>query len=133
MNSQEQEADYLYDTVPEEVSESQVGFDEQKAREGARLLIEAIGRDPDEGVVSDTWSRRMPAMLETLTEGRRPEAKPAMRTFDAETDGLVVKTEIPLCSMCVHHPLPFHGVAHVGYRPGETMVGLSKLVRYVRW
>jgi len=109
------------------------GFDEEKAREGARLLLEAVGRNPDEAGIYDTWQRRMPEMLETLTEGRRHEAKPVMRTFDAETDSLVVKTGIPLYSMCEHHVLPFHGTAHVAYRPGEEMVGISKLVRYVRW
>jgi GTP cyclohydrolase I len=56
-----------------------------------------------------------------------------MRTFEAETDEAVIKTGIPLYSVCEHHLLPFHGVAHVAYRPGERMVGLSKLARYVRW
>ncbi|MDS0295750.1 GTP cyclohydrolase I [Halogeometricum luteum] len=109
------------------------GFDHEKAREGARLLLEAVGRDPDARGVSDTWTRRVPAMFETLTEGRREAAKPTMRTFEAETDGLVIKTGIPLYSMCEHHLLPFYGVAHVAYKPEASMVGLSKLVRYVRW
>lgn len=109
------------------------GFDKEKAREGARLLLEAVGRNPDKAGIYDTWQRRMPEMLETLTEGRRHEEKPVMRTFESETDSLVLKTGIPLYSMCEHHILPFHGVAHVAYRPGEEMVGISKLVRYVRW
>jgi GTP cyclohydrolase I len=31
----------------------------------------------------------------------------------------------------MHHLLPFHGVAHVGYLPGECIVGISKLARVV--
>ena len=129
MDSREQEPAQQHDTATQPTD----GFDEEKARRGARLLLEAAGRDPDSAGLSDTWSRRVPEMFETLTEGSRPESGPVMRTFDAETDGLIVKTGIPLHSMCEHHMLPFQGVAHVAYRPGEEMVGLSKLIRYVRW
>ncbi|QIO24650.1 GTP cyclohydrolase I FolE [Haloarcula sp. JP-L23] len=132
MDSQEQQAEFQYDTGGETTG-PMAGFDEQKAREGARLLLEAVGRNPDEAGIYDTWNRRVPEMLETLTEGARHEEKPVMRTFEAETDSLVVKTGIPLHSMCEHHMLPFDGVAHVAYRPDEEMVGLSKLIRYVRW
>jgi GTP cyclohydrolase I len=33
--------------------------------------------------------------------------------------------------ICQHHMLPFKGVAHVGYLPGERILGLSKLARVV--
>lgn len=132
MDSQDREREQGYETGPDRPGPS-TEFDAAKAREGARLLLEAVGRNPNETGLYDTWDRRVPAMLETLTAGRRPTEKPVMRTFPAETDGLIVKTGIPLYSMCEHHLLPFHGVAHVAYLPGEEMVGLSKLVRYVRW
>src|SRR4029079_338543 len=38
---------------------------------------------------------------------------------------------IPVRSVCEHHMLPFLGVAHVGYLPGERILGLSKLARVV--
>lgn len=133
MGPQNQQLDHEYDDGSDVSPVGTTEFNEEKAREGARLLLEAVGRDPDERSVSDTWMRRVPSMLETLTEGRRPEEKPTMRTFETETDGLVVKAGIPLYSLCEHHLLPFYGVAHVAYRPGESMVGLSKLARYVRW
>jgi GTP cyclohydrolase I len=75
----------------------------------------------------------VPNAFETLSEGRREETKPAMRTFPAEDGGFVVKTGIPVYSLCEHHLLPYHGVAHVGYESDGEVVGLSKLPRYVRW
>ncbi|HET6288071.1 MAG TPA: GTP cyclohydrolase I FolE, partial [Amycolatopsis sp.] len=60
------------------------------------------------------------------------------RSFDLTTfpndenyDELVLARGIPVRSVCEHHLLPFVGVAHVGYLPGERILGLSKLARIV--
>jgi GTP cyclohydrolase I len=50
---------------------------------------------------------------------------------DGGYDQLVVARDIPFHSLCEHHLLPFVGVAHVAYLPGERIVGLSKLARVV--
>jgi GTP cyclohydrolase I len=50
---------------------------------------------------------------------------------DEGYDELIVARDIPFHSLCEHHLLPFHGVAHVGYLPGEQIVGLSKLGRVI--
>jgi GTP cyclohydrolase I len=52
---------------------------------------------------------------------------------EEEYDELVVVRDIPFQSLCMHHLLPFHGVAHVGYLPAERIVGLSKLARVVEF
>ena len=44
---------------------------------------------------------------------------------------MVVAREIPFNSLCMHHMLPFAGVAHVAYIPDDHIVGLSKLARVV--
>jgi GTP cyclohydrolase I len=56
-----------------------------------------------------------------------------MTTFpnDEGYDELVIVREIPFQSLCMHHMLPFHGVAHVAYLPDEHILGLSKLARVV--
>ena len=57
----------------------------------------------------------------------------SLTTFpnDEEYDELVLARDIPFVSVCEHHLLPFSGVAHVGYVPGERILGLSKLARVV--
>jgi GTP cyclohydrolase I len=108
-------------------------IDYEKAQQGVRLLLESIGEDPDEKPLDETWARRVPETLETLSSGYREEEKPTMRTFESENEELVVKTGIPLYSLCEHHLLPYSGTIHVAYRPDGEVVGLSKLTRYVRW
>jgi GTP cyclohydrolase I len=124
--------------VPSAVEEQLVrqedhAIDWEKTQEGTRLLLEAIGEDPERNALLETWQRRVPDALATLSEDRRETAKPTMRTFETDADELVVKTGISVYSLCEHHLLPYHGVAHVAYRPNDQVIGLSKLTRYVRW
>ena len=44
----------------------------------------------------------------------------------------MLATGIPVQSLCEHHLLPFTGVAHIGYLPGDRILGLSKLARVRR-
>ena len=44
---------------------------------------------------------------------------------------MIVVRDIRFYSLCEHHIIPFFGVAHVGYIPGQRLVGLSKIARVV--
>jgi GTP cyclohydrolase I len=98
------------------------------AERAARELLVALGCDLDPEGVRDT-PRRMAAALAELLRPRPFRAT----TFpnDEGYDELVVARDISFHSLCEHHLLPFHGVAHVGYLPGARIVGLSKLARVV--
>jgi GTP cyclohydrolase I len=121
------------ETSTEEATGESSSVDTEKIQQATKLILEAVGEEPNEGALEDTWQRRVPAVFETLTEGSRDEAKPTLRTFEATNDELVIKTGVPVYSLCEHHLLPYYGVAHVAYRPNDEVVGLSKLPRYVRW
>ncbi len=91
-------------------------------------LLVALGQDPHDHPTADTPRRVAAAYAELLTP--RPFN---VTTFpnDEDYDELVLARDIPFHSLCQHHLLPFKGVAHVGYLPGERIVGLSKLARVV--
>lgn len=91
-------------------------------------LLQALGVDAEDENLRETPRRVAAAYAEMLT----PEPFDAT-TFanDGGYDELVVLTDISFTSLCEHHLLPFVGVAHVGYLPGDRIVGLSKLPRLV--
>ena len=91
-------------------------------------LLRALGRDPDSAHLADTPRRVANAYAEMLTPREF-----ALTTFpnDEGYDELVLAKDIPVQSLCEHHLLPFQGVAHVGYLPGDRILGLSKLARVV--
>lgn len=114
-------------------TETETTIDWSKAQQGARLLLEAFGENPDRNGLKETWERRVPSAIETLSEGYQREEKPTMRAFENGGDNFVMKTGIPIHSLCEHHLLPYSGMAHLAYRPNGKVVGLSKLIRYVQW
>lgn len=101
--------------------------DPERVEAAARDLLAALGADLGDPGLAATPRRVAAAFTELLTP--RPFES---TTFPNEGyDELVVATAIPFHSLCEHHLLSFHGVAHVAYLPDERIVGLSKLARVV--
>ena len=96
------------------------------AEAAVTALLRALGRDPASPHLAETPRRVARSYVELLT-GRQFD----LTTFpnDEGYDELVIARDIPLQSLCEHHLLPFSGVAHIGYLPGERILGLSKLAR----
>jgi GTP cyclohydrolase I len=107
---------------------SSAGVDRERAESAVAELLDALGVDRDAEALRDTPRR----VASTFAELLRAEPFRAT-TFpnDGGYDELVVVSEIAFSSLCEHHLLPFGGIAHVGYLPGERIVGLSKLPRLV--
>ena len=102
--------------------------DLEAAEQAARDLLAALGADLDDEGLADTPRRGAAAYAELLTP---LPFTPTTFPNDEGYDELVVARSIPFSSLCRHHLLPFSGVAHVGYLPGERIIGLSKLARVV--
>lgn len=98
------------------------------AENAVRALLTALGKDPTSPHLVDTPGRVARSYAELITPREFH-----LTTFpnDEGYDELVLARSIPVRSLCEHHMLPFHGVAHVGYLPGERILGLSKLARVV--
>lgn len=114
--------------VPLHIVAGRAAIDLAAAQRAVADLLTALGRDPRSTHLADTPRRVADAYAEMLTP----------REFDLTTfpndegyDELVLARGIPVQSLCEHHLLPFQGVAHVGYLPGERILGLSKLARVV--
>jgi GTP cyclohydrolase IA len=104
-------------------------FDTAAIRRAVREIIQAVGEDPTREGLRDT-PRRVADMYAEVFSGLQQDPADVLRVgFEEGHQELVIVKDIPFYSMCEHHFLPFHGVAHVGYIPNGRVVGLSKLAR----
>ncbi|MFL6072250.1 MAG: GTP cyclohydrolase I FolE [Mycobacteriales bacterium] len=110
------------------VHQPEHSVDLQAAERAAGDLLRALGVELDSESLRGTPARMARAYSDLFTP--RPFD---LTTFPNEEgyDELVLARGIPLRSVCEHHLLPFVGVAHVGYLPGDRILGLSKLARVV--
>lgn len=107
--------------------------DRERVAAAVRELLRAIGSDPDSAELASTPFRVADAYAEFFAGvGQDPAAllSDAVPVGD-DTGELVLLRDIELRSMCEHHLLPFRGRAHVAYRPGSRVVGLSAIPRVV--
>ncbi|MBY8878734.1 GTP cyclohydrolase I FolE [Actinacidiphila acidipaludis] len=96
------------------------------AERAAAAFLDALGISTESENLRGTPGRMARAYAEMFSP----------RPFDLTTfpndegyDELVLARGIPLRSVCEHHLLPFTGTAHIGYLPGQRILGLSKLAR----
>jgi GTP cyclohydrolase I len=107
-------------------------MDRDGVRRAVEEIIAAIGEDPTrEGLVNTPT--RIADMYAEIFSGLSQDPKDilAVAFEEEEHEEMVVLRDIPFYSMCEHHFLPFHGLAHVGYIPRRRLVGISKLARVV--
>ncbi|GAA2307910.1 GTP cyclohydrolase 1 [Streptomyces caniferus] len=106
------------------------GIDLAAAERAAGEFLQALGISTGTESLRGTPGRMARAYAELFSP----------RPFDLTTfpndegyDELVLARSIPVRSVCEHHLLPFVGTAHVGYLPGQRILGLSKLARVVEY
>ena len=112
---------------------AQGSFDFERAERAVKELLLALGEDIDRDGLRDTPKRVAKAFAENFAGLYQDPREILQVTFDAGHRELVIVRDIEVYSHCEHHLTPFHGVAHIGYIPGESgrITGLSKLARLV--
>jgi GTP cyclohydrolase IA len=114
--------------LPDHPETGRKPVDLDAAEQAAAELLRALGADLHSEHLRETPRRVAAAYGELLTP-----VPFSATTFPNEEhyDELVLVEGIPFQSLCMHHLLPFHGVAHVAYLPADRLIGLSKLARVV--
>ena len=107
-------------------------IDRDRIAAAVREILAAIGEDSSRDGLRETPTRVADAMTELYagvgvdaTDGLRDTAS----TADVVSTDPVIVRDLAFRSMCEHHLLPFHGVAHIAYEPTDTVVGLGRIAR----
>jgi GTP cyclohydrolase IA len=108
-------------------------IDLPRAEAAVREMLLSIGEDPDRDGLRDTPGRVARSYLEVFAGMRQEPADVLTTSFEIGHDEMVLVRDIEVYSICEHHLVPFHGVAHLAYIPGRDgrVTGLSKLARLV--
>ena len=117
---------------PSQVGGTSSPYDPALVQHATRQLLAAIGEDPSRNGLQETPQRVARSYAEIFGGLNEDPAAHLQKTFEVDTDGLVVVKDIEFYSMCEHHLLPFFGTVGVAYLPsGGQVTGLSKLARCV--
>lgn len=106
-------------------------MNQDKIKEGVRLIIEAVGEDLNREGLLETPDRIAKMYTEIFAGLGQTAEEHLSKTFEVDSNDLVVEKDITFYSMCEHHFLPFYGKAHIAYIPNGRVAGLSKLARTV--
>lgn len=106
---------------------------EEEAEEAVRTLLRWAGDNPSREGLCDTPARVIKAYRE-IFGGYDINPEDVLGTTFEEVSGyddMVLVKDIPFYSHCEHHVVPIIGKAHVAYKPGGKVLGLSKIARVV--
>jgi GTP cyclohydrolase I len=106
-------------------------MNDEKIKEGVRLILEGIGEDIHREGLLETPDR-IARMYHDLAGGYTEDAGTHLaKRFHVDNNDMVLEKDIHFYSFCEHHMLPFYGTAAIAYIPNGEVVGLSKIARTV--
>lgn len=106
-------------------------IDNEKVKEGIRLLLEGMGEEINREGLIETPDRIARMYHETMGGYEMDPKEVLSKRFKVNNSEMVLEKDIVFYSTCEHHLLPFYGKVHIAYIPNGEVVGLSKLARCV--
>ena len=109
-------------------------IDTNKIETAVKMLLEALGDDPEREGLKDT-PKRVAKMYQEVFEGMCYDNNEIAQKFnkcfeDTTTGDLVVVGPVDVFSYCEHHmALMYDMQVYVGYIPNGKVIGLSKIAR----
>lgn len=105
-----------------------------KIEHAVRMILEAVGEDPDRDGLVETPARVARMYAEVFSSVTAPQFDNYKLFPVEETTEMVLIKQIPFYSMCEHHLLPFFGHVNVAYIPDDQrVIGLSKIPRLINY
>lgn len=105
--------------------------DENKIKTAVKMIIEAIGENPEREGLQETPDRIARMYSEIFSGLDQTPEQHLKKTFKVEYDDIILEKDIQFYSMCEHHFVPFYGKVHIAYISNGKVAGLSKLARTV--
>lgn len=107
-------------------------MDKEKIQKAVRMILEAVGEDPERDGLRDT-PKRVADFYQEVFAGLSEDPEAQIKLYSAPNqDEMIIAKDIFFHSLCEHHLLPFFGLAHVAYIPSDNKItGFSRLVRVI--
>lgn len=106
-------------------------FDSARVEAAVAEIISAIGEDPTRAELASTPTKVAEAFAEFFKGVGVDPLSVLRETIPAEHNEVVILKDIDFVSICEHHLLPFTGIAHIAYLPGDRVIGLGRLPKVV--
>ncbi len=107
----------------------------QRIKASMTEVMQTLGLDLNDDSLTETPHRIAKMYVHEIFSGLDYDSFPRLSMIENKMGSheMVRVKDIDLTSTCEHHFVTIDGVAHVAYVPGDSVIGLSKINRIVRF
>ena len=96
-------------------------------------LLALLDEDPQREELKKT-PQRMLTMYRSFIKSKKTSEDwlDSLHPVDSNEKQIISLNQIPFCSLCEHHLVPFFGTVDFLYLPGKNLIGLSRIMQYIK-